>query len=179
VRNGHAPEAEQLKVARIATVLIALFAIVLGVLFEGQNVAFMAGLAFSIACAANFPALVLSIVWRRFTTPAAVASILIGTISSLVLIFLSPTIQVDVLGKVLAQIEGAWWFVPLRNPAIICMPLSFIVAIVVSLVTSEKNADQTYNEMRHRVMFGAQPIMPPKAEPNNAIPATVLPAEAG
>ena len=130
VRNGTAPEAEQLKVARVATVAISILAIDLGIAFEGQNVAFMAGLAFSIACAANFPALVLAITWRRFTTSAAVASILVGTLSSLVLIYLSPTIQVDVLGKALSQIENAWWFVSLRNPAIICMPLSFAVAII-------------------------------------------------
>nr|WP_253075359.1 hypothetical protein [Bradyrhizobium sp. 35] len=88
VRHGTASEAEQLKVARIATVAISVLAIVLGITFEGQNVAFMAGLAFSIACAANFPSLVLAIIWRRFTTPAAVASIMIGTLSSLVLIAL-------------------------------------------------------------------------------------------
>lgn len=76
VRHGTASEAEQLKVARIATVAISVLAIVLGITFEGQNVAFMAGLAFSIACAANFPSLVLAIIWRRFTTPAAVASIM-------------------------------------------------------------------------------------------------------
>ena len=86
VRNGTASEAEQLKVARIATVAISVFAVVLGVAFEGQNVAFMAGLAFSVACAANFPSLVLAITWRRFTTPAAVASILVGTLGSLLLI---------------------------------------------------------------------------------------------
>jgi cation/acetate symporter len=155
VRSGEAPEAERLNVARIATVWIAVLAIALGVLFEGQNVAFMAGLAFSIACAANFPALVLCVVWRRFTTPAAVSSILVGTISSLVLIYLSPTIQVDVLGKALAQIEGSWWFVPLRNPAIVCMPLSFLVAVVVSLAAKEQTADRLFDEMRDRVMFGA------------------------
>ncbi len=105
VRNGTASETEQLKVARVATVVISILAIILGIAFEGQNVAFMAGLAFSIACAANFPSLVLAITWRRFTTSAAVASILVGTLSSLVLIYLSPTIQVDILGKPLAQIE--------------------------------------------------------------------------
>jgi len=178
VRNGQAPEAEQLKVARIATVLIAIFAIVLGVLFEGQNVAFMAGLAFSIACAANFPALVLSIVWRRFTTPAAVASILAGTVSSLVLICLSPTVQVDVLGKTLVQVADAWWFVPLRNPAIVCMPLSFVVAVAVSLVTRERNADQTFDEMRHRVMFGSQPATNVEVEADRAVPGAVYPAQA-
>nr|WP_283805542.1 hypothetical protein [Bradyrhizobium tropiciagri] len=69
IRSGAASEAEQLKVARVATVVISMFAIMLGIAFEGQNVAFMAGLAFSIACAANFPSLVLSITWRRFTRP--------------------------------------------------------------------------------------------------------------
>jgi len=159
VRNGTASEAEQLKVARIATVVISVLAVVLGVAFEGQNVAFMAGLAFSVACAANFPSLVLAITWRRFTTQAAVASILVGTLSSLLLIALSPTIQVDVLGKTLAQVEHAWWFVSLRNPAIICMPLSFGVAIMVSLMTSETNADASFAEMQERILFGrAQPV---------------------
>jgi cation/acetate symporter len=157
VRNGHASQSEQLKVARIATVAISVLAIMLGIAFEGQNVAFMAGLAFSIACAANFPSLVLAIMWRRFTTPAAVASILVGTLSSLVLIYLSPTIQVDIIGKPLAQIEHEWWFVSLRNPAIISMPLSFAVAIVLSLVTREKNADLTFDEMQRRILLGPTP----------------------
>jgi cation/acetate symporter len=158
VRNGTASEAEQLKVARAAAVAISILAIILGIAFEGQNVAFMAGLAFSIACAANFPSLVLAITWRRFTTPAAVASILVGTLSSLVLIYLSPTIQVDLLGKPLAQIEGAWWFVSLRNPAIISMPLSFGVAIILSLLTTEANADSTFEEMQGRMLLG--PLRP-------------------
>ncbi|MES5484639.1 cation acetate symporter [Bradyrhizobium sp. INPA03-11B] len=166
IRNGTASEAEQLKVARVATVLISIFAIMLGIAFEGQNVAFMAGLAFSIACAANFPSLVLSITWRRFTTPAAVASILVGTLSSLVLIYLSPTIQVDILGKPLAAIEHQWWFVSLRNPAIISMPLSFAVAILLSLVTREKNANLAFDEMQRRILLG--PVPPTTSEPAQA-----------
>jgi cation/acetate symporter len=154
IKHGKAEEAEQLRVARVATIVIAVLAVILGILFEGQNVAFMAGLAFSIACAANFPSLVLAIIWRRFTTPAAVASILVGTLSSLVMILLSPTVQVDVLGKALPSIAEAWWFVPLKNPAIICMPLSFAVAIGVSLLTTEKDADRTFDEMQNRILFG-------------------------
>ena len=164
IRGGAASEAEQLKVARITTIAISVLAITLGIAFEGQNVAFMAGLAFSIACAANFPSLVLAIIWRRFTTPAAVASILVGTLSSLVLIALSPTIQVDLLGKSLAQVSDAWWFVSLRNPAIISMPLAFAVAIVVSLMTRELNADTTFSEMQHRVLFGRLRTAPEPAE---------------
>ncbi|MGY3698435.1 cation/acetate symporter [Bradyrhizobium sp. USDA 3240] len=166
IRNGSASEAEQLKVARVATVMISIFAIFLGIAFEGQNVAFMAGLAFSIACAANFPSLVLAITWRRFTTPAAVVSILVGTLSSLVLIYLSPTIQVDILGKPLASVEHQWWFVSLRNPAIVSMPLSFAVAILLSLVTREKNADRAFDEMQRRILLG--PVQPNTDEPVRA-----------
>src|SRR5262245_4059405 len=154
IRHGKAEEAEQLRVARVATIVIAVLAVILGILFEGQNVAFMAGLAFSIACAANFPSLVLAIIWRRFTTPAAVASILVGTSSSLVMILLSRPVPVDGLGKALPSIAESCWFVPLKNPAIICMPLSFAVAIGVSLLTTEKDADRTFDEMQNRILFG-------------------------
>ena len=68
VRGGHASEREQLLVARGSTVLLALASIALGIVFKGQNVAYMVGLAFAIAASANFPALILSIFWRRFTT---------------------------------------------------------------------------------------------------------------
>jgi cation/acetate symporter len=154
VRQGHASEREQLTVARGATIAIAILAIVLGIVFEGQNVAFMVGLAFSIACSANFPALVLAIMWKRFTTPGAVASILVGTIVTLLMICFSATVQVDVLGKSLVDLQGKWWFVPLRNPALFSMPLSFLVAIIVSLCTVEKDAESRFEEMRRRIMFG-------------------------
>ena len=83
--------------ARGSTILLGVLAIVLGIVFKGQNVAYMVGLAFAIAASANFPALVLSMFWRKFTTRAAQMSMLVGTASSLILIYLSPTIQVDVL----------------------------------------------------------------------------------
>ncbi|MHC5832850.1 MAG: sodium:solute symporter family transporter, partial [Nostoc sp.] len=94
-------------------------------------VAYMVGLAFAIAASANFPALLLSMLWRRFTTNGAVASMLVGTVSSLVLIYLSPTIQVTIL-------KHAWAPFPLKNPGLISIPLAFIVAIVVSLLSTEQ-----------------------------------------
>ncbi len=130
VRHAHADAKEQLRVARIATILLGVGAILLGITFKGQNVAFMVSLAFAIAASANFPALVLSIFWRRCTTAGAVASMVVGTVATLALIWLSPTIQVDVLGR-----TDAWF--PLKNPALITIPLSFAVGIVVSLLTAE------------------------------------------
>ena len=88
---------EQLRVARVATVVLALVAIGLGIVFKGQNVAFMVGLAFAIAASANFPALLLSMTWRRSRPRAPSRAWSTGTLSAIVLIALSPTIQVDLL----------------------------------------------------------------------------------
>jgi len=96
VRKGKAAEKEEVKVARIATLCLGIAAILLGILFKGQNVAFMVGLAFAVACSANFPALLLSITWKKFTTKGAVASIWTGLILAAGLIILSPTVWVDV-----------------------------------------------------------------------------------
>src|SRR5262249_56107982 len=111
VRGGTAREGEELKVARGASLALGIVAILLGITFKGQNVAFMVGLAFAIAASANFPALVLSIFWRRCTTAGAVASMIAGTLGTLLLIYLSPVIQVDILKE-----QSAWF--SLRNPGI-------------------------------------------------------------
>jgi cation/acetate symporter len=95
VRKGHPKPGEEIRVARIATIVLALVAIALGVAFKGQNVAFMVGLAFAIAASANFPALVLSVFWRRTSTAGAAASMIVGTTATLGLIALSPAVQSD------------------------------------------------------------------------------------
>jgi cation/acetate symporter len=147
VRRGKIEEREQLKVARIATVCLAVLAILLGIVFEGQNVAFMVGLAFSIAASANFPALLLSMTWRRFTTRGAVASMVTGTVSTLTLILLSPTVWKDLL-------HNAEPILSLKNPGIITVPLSFVVGIVVSLTSREPDAEAGFEAAQHRMHFG-------------------------
>ncbi len=147
VRGSRADESEQLKVARGATVMLGAFAIFLGIIFQGQNVAYMVGLAFAIAASANFPALLMSMLWRRFTTNGAVASMLVGTILSLLLIYLSPAIQIDVLKHSAA-------IFPLKNPGLITIPLSFIVGIVVSLLAPEKLAQQKFNDVEQQIHLG-------------------------
>ncbi|MBL0889861.1 MAG: cation/acetate symporter ActP [Gemmatimonadaceae bacterium] len=126
VRRGQPRPGEEIRVARLATVALAVVAIVLGVAFKGQNVAFMVGLAFAIAASANFPALVLSVFWRRTSTAGAAASMIVGTLSTLTLIALSPAVQVDLLKR-----PEAWF--PLKNPALVTIPLSFLTGIAVSL----------------------------------------------
>ena len=147
VRKGHADHGEQLKVARAATVVLGVVAILLGIAFKGQNVAFMVGLAFAVAASGNFPALVLAIFWRRSTTNGMVASIIVGTVTSLLFIYLSPTIQVDILDQ-----ADAWF--PLKNPALVTIPLAFAVGIIVSLIKPEPEALSAYDGMEKRMILG-------------------------
>jgi cation/acetate symporter len=147
VRHGAATEQEQIRVARLATIAFGIVAVVLGILFKGQNVAFMVGLAFAVAASANFPALLLSIVWRRFNTAGAVAAIVSGAVVSVVLIVLSPTILVDLLHRSAAVF-------PLRNPAIVSMPIGFVCGIVASLATREPEAEARFDEEKLRTYLG-------------------------
>src|SRR4051794_31528414 len=147
VRGGEASEREQILVARLATVVFGGLAVVLGIVFRGQNVAFMVGLAFAIACSANFPALLLSIVWRRFTTAGAVSSIVTGALATVVLIVLSPTVWVDLLNNETAPF-------PLRNPAIVSMTLSILVGVSVSLLRREPTAEASFEDERLRTYLG-------------------------
>jgi cation/acetate symporter len=147
VRKGSAPREEPLRVARIASVVLGLLAIALGLLFKGQNVAFMVGLAFALAASGNFPALVLAIFWRGFTTWGAVAAIVTGTVTALLLIALSPTIQIDILHR-----DSAWF--ALRNPAIVSMPLALVVAVLVSLLAPEAAAREGFEAKQRRMILG-------------------------
>ncbi len=147
VRGGSANESEQLKVARAATGLLGVLAIILGIVFKGQNVAYMVGLAFAIAASGNFPALLMSILWREFTTNGAVASMVTGTISSLLLIYLSPTIQIDLLQNTEA-------IFPLKNPGLVTIPLSFIVGIGVSLWKRDRQAYEKFSEVEELIHLG-------------------------
>lgn len=99
IRRGAAAEKEEVKVAKIATVGLGITAILLGILFKGQNVAFLVGLTFAIAASANFPALLMSIMWKKFTTLGAVTSIYTGLIVATILLILSPTVWVDIVHK--------------------------------------------------------------------------------
>jgi cation/acetate symporter len=149
VRGGQATADEQLRIARGATVVLGIIAVGLGITFKGQNVAFMVSLAFAIAASANFPALVLAMFWRRATTTGLLASMVGGTVTTLALIYLSPTIQVDIL-------EGTAIF-PLKNPALVTIPLSFLLGIVGSLATQASATTEIggFEEREQRMLWGA------------------------
>ena len=151
VRKGTAPESEQLRVARGASLALGILAILLGIVFKGQNVAFMVGLAFAIAASGNFPALVLSIFWRRFTTKGAVTSMVVGTTTTVVMILLSPTVWVDIFKNPAA-------IVTLKNPGIVTIPLSFVIGVVVSLMSPEPESLRKFAEVEERIHFGGESL---------------------
>jgi cation/acetate symporter len=171
VRGGHAPQHEQMVAARASSIILAVAAILLGIIFEGQNVAYMVGLTFSIAASANFPALVMSVFWKRFTTWGAVSSILFGTIATLVLIYCGPTIQLDLLGPkapaagapadavaayqaAVAAIKDQWFYFPLKNPCLYTMTGAFLIGIIVSLLAPEREAQEGFAEVERRAVLG-------------------------
>ncbi|RHX86919.1 sodium:solute symporter family transporter [Leptospira stimsonii] len=147
MKEGDATEAEQVRVARRATVAFGVLGILIGILFKDQNVAFLVGLAFAIAASGNFPALFLSIVWKNFSTIGGVVSILTGSVSAIVLIVLSPTVWVDVFGFKTA-------IFPLKNPAIFSMALSFLSAVCFSKLYPEKSAQEKYESEKIRTYLG-------------------------
>jgi cation/acetate symporter len=148
IRKGHPKPGEEIKVARIATIGLAIVAMALGIAFKGQNVAFMVGLAFAIAASANFPALVLSVFWRRTTTAGAASSMVVGATSTLVLIALSPAVQVDLLHHATAMF-------PLKNPALVTIPLSFATGILVSLLRPDRASEARHEAIETRLLLGA------------------------
>ena len=134
-RRGRVNEVQEIRVSKMATVALGILAIVLGIAFEQQNIAFMVGLAFAIAASANFPIIVLSMFWSKLTTRGALIGGFMGLISATVMVILGPTVWESVLGNV----KGSAPF-PYDNPAIFSVPLAFIGSWLFSVLDKSQNA---------------------------------------
>ncbi len=133
IRHGEILEGEEIRVSRIATIVLGIVTIFLGILFEQQNVAYMVGLAFAIAASVNFPILFLSLYWRKLTTNGAFIGGSLGLITSVTCMILGPTIWVDILGN-------AEPIFPYKHPALFSMTTAFVGIIVISLLDNGKSA---------------------------------------
>jgi cation/acetate symporter len=121
---------DMVRAGKISAVVVGAVAMVLGVLFERMNVTFLVGWAFNIAASANLPALVMALYWKRATRQGIAAAILVGMVSSLGWILLSAQAFRDVYG-----LPATSALVPFSQPAIVTLPLGFLVLVVVSLLT--------------------------------------------
>ena len=135
IMKGQASEAAEIRVSKIATICLGAVAIVLGILFEKQNIAFMVGLAFGVAAAANFPVLILSMYWKGLTTKGALWGGYGGLISAVLFVLFSKSVWVDVLGN-------AAPLFPYTQPALFAMPVAFLLAYIMSKSDSSVAASQ-------------------------------------
>jgi cation/acetate symporter len=129
-------EKQKVYAGKLAAFSIGLVAIILGIVFEGMNVAFLVGWAFAVAASANLPAILMLLFWKKTTAHGIMASILVGILASVGIILMSPSMFAKYYGVSRAQaLDFAW--VPFDNPGIVSIPLAFITLVIVSLLTQE------------------------------------------
>ncbi|MBK0032867.1 cation/acetate symporter ActP [Erwinia sp. S43] len=143
-RKGQATEREELRVSKITVLVLGVVAIALGILFEKQNIAFMVGLAFSIAASCNFPIILLSMYWSKLTTRGAMVGGWLGLITAVVLMILGPTVWVQVLGH-----EKPVY--PYEYPALFSMLAAFIGTWLFSV--TDNSAEGAQERLRFQAQF--------------------------
>jgi len=136
VKNGKADSASELRVSRITTVALGVLAVLLGIVFEKQNIAFMVSLAFAIAASANFPVLFMSVLWKGCTTRGAVIGGFLGLVSSVALTIVSPSVWEATLGYP----KGSAFF-PYASPCLFSMTIGFLGIWIFSLLDSSARGD--------------------------------------
>lgn len=146
-KHGNADSASELKVSRMTTLALGVIAVLLGIAFEKQNIAFMVSLAFAVAASANFPVLLLSVLWKNCTTKGAVIGGFAGLIAAVVLTVLSPSVWEDTLGNA----KGSAPF-PYTSPALFSMTIAFATIWLVSIM------DRSGRAAIDRAGFRAQQI---------------------
>ena len=147
LKRGKADSASELKVSRITTFTLGVLAVLLGIAFEKQNVAFMVSLAFAIAASANFPVLILSLLWKDCTTRGAVIGGFLGLITSVALTVVSPSVWEATLGNP----AGSAWF-PYTSPALFSMTVAFFSIWLFSVT------DRSARATEERAAFKAQQV---------------------
>jgi cation/acetate symporter len=147
IKGGKADGASELRVSRMTTVALGILAVLLGILFEKQNIAFMVSLAFAIAASANFPVLFMSVLWKDCTTRGAVIGGFLGLISSLLLTILSPSVWEATLGYP----KGSAWF-PYTSPALFSMTIGVVGIWLCSIL------DRSSQAAKDRAGFLAQQV---------------------
>lgn len=143
ILKGKHDEKKEIRASRIATICLGVIAVLLGIVFEKQNVAFMVGLAFCVAASANFPILLLSMYWRKLTTRGAVMGGGLGLLTAVILVVLGPTVWVDAFGNAEA-------IFPYKYPAIFSVSMAFIGIWFFSIT------DKSASALSEQAAFDAQ-----------------------
>jgi cation/acetate symporter len=132
----------EVRVARITAFVVGALAIVIAIILgPSVNVAFLVGLAFAVAASANLPVMIFSLYWKRFNTAGAVTGLLVGLSSSIILILVSPDFMKEPL-------------LPLKNPALVSVPLGFLGAWLGTILSKEKPDEAKFTELMVRANTG-------------------------
>lgn len=150
IRRGTVDDNAQVRVSRITAVVIGVLAIGLGILANGQNIAFLVALAFAVAASANLPTILYSLFWRRFNTRGALFSMYGGLISTIVLIVFSPAVSGSA-SAMLPDLDFDWF--PLSNPGIVSIPLAFVLGVVGTYLGGDEDPAKAA-EMEVRALTG-------------------------
>jgi len=134
-RKGRVDSMTEMRVSKIATIALGIIAIIVGIAFENQNIAFVVGLAFAIAASANFPVLVLSMYWRKLTTRGAVIGGALGLASAVIMVILSPVVWKSILGNPTA-------IFPYEYPALFSVTIAFVATWFFSITDKSESAKE-------------------------------------
>ncbi len=146
-KKGNVDSASELRVSRITTLCLGVVAVVLGIAFEKQNIAFMVSLAFAIAASANFPVLFMAVLWKNCTTKGAVIGGFLGLASSVALTVVSPSIWEAVMGNP----KGSALF-PYTSPCLFSMTIAFVGIWLFSILDNSEQAK------KERALFPDQQV---------------------
>ena len=133
IKKGRSTHAEEMRASRITVFVLSVLAMVLGIIFEKQNLAFIASLVFAVAASANFPILFLAMFWKGLTTRGAVIGGFSGLIMAVVLIVLGPAVWVDIMHHETPAF-------PYKNVALFSMPVAFLMAWIGSITDNSPRA---------------------------------------
>ncbi|MFI5559660.1 cation acetate symporter [Amycolatopsis japonica] len=150
-KRGKAEPAAEVRVARLTAVAVGAFAIIGGILANGQNIAFLVALAFAVAASANLSTLLYSLFWKRFNTTGTLWGIYGGLIASLVLVFFSPVMSGSA-DSIISGVDFHWF--PLKNPGLVSIPFSFLCGFVGTFVGRSKADPVKHAEMEVRSLTG-------------------------
>lgn len=151
IKDGKISAKEQVMVARIASIGVAAASILLALFSQTLNVAFLSVLALGIAASANLPVILFTIYWKRFNASGAITGMLVGLLSSVILVFLSPNVWNSEPGAAIFVGEALF---PLGNPTIFTVPLGFLGAYLGTILSSEKVDEEKYAEVVYKSNTG-------------------------
>ncbi|KGT44495.1 solute symporter family protein, partial [Bacillus cereus] len=144
IRKGKSTEKEQVSMARYASIGVAILSIILALFAQTLNVAFLVSLAFAVAASANLPVILFTIYWKRFNTTGAISGMIVGLVSAIVLVALSPNVWNPVAGKAIFVGEAIF---PYTTPGIISIPLGFLAAYLGTVLSSKKEDAAKFDEI--------------------------------